>query len=84
MDLSLLAGKSALEMKEYHDGNSSTRQDSLLVDDSIKCWKHITTNSLDCIHIVLDNAGMELFGDLILADWLVVGKFCKRVVLHCK
>jgi hypothetical protein len=36
------------------------------------------------IHFVLDNAGMELFSDLCLADCLLHNKLCAKVVFHAK
>ncbi|KAI9206687.1 uncharacterized protein BJ171DRAFT_17478 [Polychytrium aggregatum] len=36
------------------------------------------------IDIILDNAGFELFTDLMLADWLVRTKTASRIVFHAK
>ncbi|GAB0488888.1 hypothetical protein MMPV_000101 [Pyropia vietnamensis] len=36
------------------------------------------------IHIVVDNAGFELFTDLVLADGLLAGGWASAVVLQCK
>lgn len=36
------------------------------------------------IHIVVDNAGFELFTDLVLADGLLAGGWASSVVLQCK
>ncbi len=36
------------------------------------------------IHFVLDNAGMELFSDLCLAEYLLEGKFADKIVFHAK
>lgn len=36
------------------------------------------------IDFILDNAGFELFTDLIIADWLIQSGICKQVVFHGK
>lgn len=40
--------------------------------------------ALPRVDIILDNAGLELFTDLVLADYLVSSGFCSQVVLHGK
>lgn len=37
-----------------------------------------------CVVIVLDNCGLELLADLVLADGLLTRAVAARVVLHCK
>lgn len=54
-----------------------------LIDDSQKV-SNLLSQQVSRIDIVLDNSGLELFTDLVLAEGLISYKIVKKVVLHAK
>lgn len=57
----------------------------LLVDDGERLWEYVAASMpIAEIGIIVDNAGMELFSDLLLADYLVHSGIAERVVFHTK
>ncbi|KAI0289666.1 DUF89 domain-containing protein [Russula brevipes] len=61
------------------------RKEFILKDDQGATWEHITTLKDARIDFVLDNAGFELFTDLVFADFLVSHTpYISRVVFHPK
>lgn len=88
-DLSLSAG-------EQHKQTSKDTKESLiqklrsldsfiLVNDLSFVWDALNAKTdASVIDFVLDNAGMELFGDLCLADLLLECGFAKAINLHVK
>lgn len=70
-------------------GNPFTALDSfeecLLVDLSKQVWDCIELGGpTSIIDVVLDNAGYELFTDLVLADFLVRHNLVSKIRFHCK
>lgn len=65
---------------------SASNADKLLVNDLPAVWQYLSSspNPSRRIDIVLDNAGIELFADLCLADWFVSSKCADSVILHVK
>ena len=55
----------------------------LLVDHSENIISRFTT-TLNEVVLVLDNAGMELFSDLLLADYLLSQGLAQKVHIHAK
>ncbi|RDB19624.1 hypothetical protein Hypma_013262 [Hypsizygus marmoreus] len=49
----------------------AARQQFILKDDQSQLWEHIQSLKSGRIDFVLDNAGFELFTDLVFADFLV-------------
>ncbi|KAF8721942.1 hypothetical protein AX14_010059 [Amanita brunnescens Koide BX004] len=61
------------------------RQRFILRDDQDKAWNHVSSLKRGRIDFVLDNAGFELFTDLVFADFLVTfTPFVGKVVFHAK
>ena len=69
---------------------TAARDRHLLLDDMQSVHAHLSSTDgsspahPSAIHIVLDNVGMELFSDLLLARYLLDAGFCQQVVLHAK
>jgi uncharacterized protein with ATP-grasp and redox domains len=74
IDLSLVAA--------VKHGGESTNPDDLLVDDTRLAVDHLL-RSTGTIHVVADNAGLELAMDLVLIDTLLLD-VTDSVVLHLK
>ncbi|KAI3641482.1 hypothetical protein MIR68_000612 [Amoeboaphelidium protococcarum] len=89
-DLSLNAGKSQEEILATKVSSIHADGDvNLICNDCDQVWdclkqQSVSSSSSGTYHIVLDNAGSELFQDLILADWLIQSGVASRVVFHCK
>ena len=84
VDLSMHAGKSKTEISRHSDLKSAS-QTHIISDHSRNVWEHISKRTIKGeVHVILDNAGAELFQDLCLADWLVANKVCSSVTFHCK
>jgi hypothetical protein len=89
-DLSLLTNLSYEDIQKLQ--GSQARKDSeknILVNDLAKAFKVLTAAQKEGkkerrVDIVLDNAGFELFVDLILAGYLVASGLATTVVLHPK
>lgn len=57
----------------------------ILVDDTHTLWQqHVRFLRGARIDIVLDNAGLELFMDLCMADWMVHHGYAGTCMLHVK
>jgi len=83
-DLSISAGK---EIKQ--DGNPFLQIDPLnsfiLVDKCKEIWKCINNGRNDnTVDIILDNAGYELFTDLVLASFFLDNQLASKVRFHIK
>ncbi len=60
-------------------------KDKLLVDESDHAVRHIFELAGNArIDFILDNSGIELLCDFVLADFLLSHRLAKHVVLHCK
>ncbi|EGG05411.1 uncharacterized protein MELLADRAFT_107697 [Melampsora larici-populina 98AG31] len=93
-DLSLLP---TISSEAIYELQSENRSDSsrILKDDFETLYKRMNENlnhkkengyeDVKRIDIVLDNAGFELFTDLVLADWFIsISPFATKVVFHPK
>ncbi|CAO3674207.1 unnamed protein product [Umbelopsis ramanniana] len=60
------------------------QEKNIVVNDLDKVWNHVKGLKNARIDFVLDNAGFELFVDLVLADWLIQTKKAEKIVFHCK
>ncbi|KAG0228151.1 hypothetical protein BGW42_002358 [Actinomortierella wolfii] len=58
--------------------------DKILANDLDKLWARLQHIDQGRIDIILDNAGFELYVDLVFADFLVRAGFASKVVFHCK
>eukprot|EP01147_Barroeca_monosierra_P003418 gene3418-8291_t len=61
------------ELKEY-----------ILCDHTLQLWSLVSTLEKGLVHIVLDNAGIEVFADLCLGHWFVNAGHAAKVVFHGK
>ncbi|KAF8486937.1 DUF89 domain-containing protein [Russula ochroleuca] len=87
-DLSLLTNMTPEDIENLQTigrDAQDARKEFILKDDQNAAWEHITTLKDARIDFVLDNAGFELFTDLIFADFLVSHTpFVSKVVFHPK
>ena len=84
LQLCLWGNKSDLSQLSVNRKESNkTHSKYTLIDNSKKIGALLAT---DCsrVDIVLDNSGIELFTDLVLADMLISLGFTRKVVLHAK
>lgn len=85
-DLSISLGK-AVEKKEDNIFEVVESYDSfILCNDSERVWEHLSCvfEGERIIDFVLDNVGMELVSDLLLADFLLEQKLCTKIRFHVK
>ncbi|MCG8311094.1 MAG: protein-glutamate O-methyltransferase family protein [Cytophagales bacterium] len=73
---------SQLRLNKSDEGMKAYRE-STIIDDTEDVAK-LFNRQLKRIDIILDNAGVELFTDLLLADEMISSGRCKQVVLHSK
>ncbi|KAF8890624.1 hypothetical protein BD779DRAFT_1516098 [Infundibulicybe gibba] len=87
-DLSLLTHLSAGDIASLQSlgrDAQAARERYILMNDQVAVWKHIKSLDGARIDFVLDNAGFELFTDLVFADFLVTyTPHVSRVVFHPK
>lgn len=87
-DLSLLTHMTIADIENLQSVGKeaqTARQEYILKDDQQAVWDHVRTLKNARIDIVLDNAGFELFTDLIFADFLVTyTPYVSKVVFHPK
>ncbi|CAD6588003.1 MAG: hypothetical protein CYPHOPRED_004218 [Cyphobasidiales sp. Tagirdzhanova-0007] len=57
---------------------------NILGNDMSKLWDIVSKVKYGRIDFVLDNAGFELYCDLVYADWLIQAGVCKEVRFHGK
>ena len=81
LKLNLLGNKADLSQSKA-TYSQSTRNNKILIDHTERIIPHLDT--LTRVDIILDNAGVELFADLILAHWLIKSTPATEVVLHFK
>lgn len=85
-DLSISLGKS-VEQKEDNIFEVVNSYDNFILSDhSAKIWEHLACEfeGERIIDFVLDNVGMELVSDFLLADFLLEQKLCTKVRFHVK
>ncbi|OCF33986.1 hypothetical protein I317_05983 [Kwoniella heveanensis CBS 569] len=87
-DLSLLIDLKYEDLQKLQAVGAAAQAEQakyILRNDLSKAWDHLKTIKDGRVDIVLDNAGFELFTDLILADFLVsCTPFVNEVVFHPK
>ncbi|KAJ7147366.1 DUF89 domain-containing protein [Mycena filopes] len=87
-DLSLLTHLSASDIENLQTVGKdaqAARQEFILRDDQEDVWSHVKSVSGGRVDFVLDNAGFELFTDLVFADFLVTyTPHVSMVVFHPK
>ncbi|KAF7326870.1 DUF89 domain-containing protein [Mycena venus] len=87
-DLSLLTHLSASDIEHLQTVGKdaqAARAEFILRDDQEKVWSHVKSLSNGKVDFVLDNAGFELFTDLVFADFLVTyTPHVSHVVFHPK
>ncbi|KAJ1912421.1 Hairy/enhancer-of-split with YRPW motif protein 2 [Mycoemilia scoparia] len=73
------------EKKDTNDKVQTALATKILEDHSPQIWQYLKNNVKNGrIDIVLDNAGYELYMDLLLANWLTTHGYAKVVYFHCK
>lgn len=84
-DLSLLTTLSYDDIQKLQ-GKEARRESegNILANDLDAVWDTITRNQKGRVDIVLDNAGFELYVDLVLAGYLLSQGLATEVVLHPK
>lgn len=87
-DLSLLNELSAQndfhQFSDLSSENVASSYNKILADDTKALWSYLSTLRDQRFDIVLDNAGFELFTDLVFADWLVQRGYANEVHFHGK
>ncbi|KAF8525585.1 DUF89 domain-containing protein [Hysterangium stoloniferum] len=87
-DLSLLTNMTHEDIQKLQSVGKAAQQERkeyILLDQSKEVWSLISNLKDATIDIVLDNAGFELFTDLLLADFLVTHTpYVSRVNFHPK
>ena len=68
--------------------DSASQQEHLLSDNTTAVTHHLTARLQDDpttrLDFLIDNAGFELIGDLVLADYLLSSNACQTVRFHLK
>ncbi|PLW50731.1 hypothetical protein PCASD_00647 [Puccinia coronata f. sp. avenae] len=92
-DLSLLPNMTHEEIQHLQT-SASRKPESVLRDDSTQVWQtcfETHSSGPDAhagrskrIDFVLDNAGFELFTDLVLADWIISNSKATQIFFHPK
>ncbi|GHJ89415.1 hypothetical protein NliqN6_5817 [Naganishia liquefaciens] len=87
-DLSLLVDLKYEDLQKLQSVGAAAQAENakyILRNDFAKVWEHVKRQKDARVDIVLDNAGFELYTDLILADFLVSHTpFVSEVVFHPK
>lgn len=88
-DLSLLANVSLDEIKRLQGAEvRRANEANILVNDTTKAWnrlyKPFSEGKKNRVDFVLDNAGFELFTDVVFALFLLDSKIAHSIVLHPK
>ncbi|TFK69791.1 DUF89-domain-containing protein [Pluteus cervinus] len=87
-DLSLLTHLSESDIQRLQtvgEEAQTERKKFILKDDQDAVWEHLVTLTDARVDFVLDNAGFELFTDLVFADFLVTHTpHISKVVFHPK
>jgi hypothetical protein len=81
-DLSLYAGDVQAASAAALSAQGEWAQANVLVDDGVRAWGVL--KGAGRVDIVLDNAGIEVFVDLCLADWLITSGTAQQVIVHAK
>ncbi|HEX7072399.1 MAG TPA: damage-control phosphatase ARMT1 family protein [Rhodothermales bacterium] len=70
---------------QNHPTHAADEADAhLLVDDAMRAAEHFERRPGGRLDVLVDNAGFELVGDLVLADYVLSTSAASKVVLHVK
>jgi hypothetical protein len=84
-DLSLLVTISLEDIQKLQGAESRRKnQSNILANDLDQAWTVISSEKGGRIDLVLDNAGFELYTDLVFALFLLDADLCDHIVLHPK
>ena len=88
-DLSLLIDASKIDPAKLaqQKGTEGTQSPFLIVDESDKVWSLLSGQNSATkrrIDIILDNSGLDLYSDLVLADYLIQSKLADSIRFHGK
>ncbi|KAL0575469.1 Hairy/enhancer-of-split with YRPW motif protein 2 [Marasmius crinis-equi] len=87
-DLSLLTHMSLSDIEKLQTVEKeaqSARKEFILKDDQEQVWDHVKALKDGRVDFILDNAGFEVFTDLVFADFLVTyTPYASKVVFHGK
>lgn len=84
-DLSLLQNLSHADIQALQKTGKAAQKEAehlILSNHLDKAWTCLKGLKNARIDIVLDNAGFELYGDILLGDWLLSTPFCDEVVFQ--
>lgn len=85
IDLALLAELSHEELAAMQGEEARKANESkVLVNDTQKVWNYLSARKQDRIDFVLDNAGFELYTDVVLSLFLLDAQITKSVVFQPK
>lgn len=83
-DLSLLTNLTHDDISNLQSSDAKKLEKNILANDLEKAWNKISNYQKVRIDFVLDNAGFELYGDLIFADWLIQSGHASEIHFHVK
>lgn len=86
-DLSLLSSLGSGQIQSFQGREAMKKnQRNIVDDDSDAVWAYLTKPRRENrqIDIVLDNAGFELFTDLVYSSYLLYAGLADQIVLHVK
>ncbi|CDK25547.1 unnamed protein product [Kuraishia capsulata CBS 1993] len=86
-DLSLLANATLDDIKAVQGKEARAKSaKNILANDLDQAWSQLLSVPLEKrrVDFVLDNAGFELFTDLVLSLFLLDSQLTSQVVFHCK
>lgn len=83
-DLSLLVTVDLEEIKKLQVATAERDKESIISNDFAPVWKQLRSSMGGRVDIVLDNAGFELYTDVILALFLIETGLAEQIVIHPK
>ena len=86
-DLSLLIDMSEEDIKRLQSTGGdhlAATEKNILGNNLHELGDYVTRLKNGRIDIVMDNAGFELYTDLVMCDWLIQSGICRQVVFHGK